>query len=66
MIKTNTHKTKENNMDKIIIEKASQMAIMDAMENGHTEKKELIEYMNSKNYSNAVTRYINLFNLEFK
>ncbi len=42
-------------------EKALQMVIMDAIEKGHTNTNELIEYMASDVCKKAVQRYINLF-----
>ena len=40
---------------------AAQMVIMDAIEKGHTNKDELIQYMNTEVFANAVKRYIDLF-----
>ena len=41
---------------------AIQMVIMDAIEKGHTNSNELIEYMKSEVFEKAVKNYINLFN----
>jgi hypothetical protein len=38
------------------------MVIMDAIEKGHTNATELIEYMKSEVFEKAVKNYINLFN----
>ena len=43
-------------------EKAIQIVIMDAIEKGHTDKNELIAYMQSDAFSNAVQNYVALFN----
>ncbi len=53
-MKTLSNETKTQN--------AIQMVIMDAIEKGHTNTKELIEYMNSKVFSTAVNNYISMFN----
>lgn len=42
-------------------EKAIQMVIMDAIEKGHTDKNELVAYMQSEVFENAVQNYISLF-----
>ena len=41
---------------------AIQMVIMDAMEKGHTDKNQLIEYMKSETFKNAVNNYLSMFN----
>ena len=45
-------------------EKAIQMVIMDAIEKGHTDKNELMAYMQSEVFANAVQNYVSLFNQE--
>ena len=40
------------------LEFAMQMVIMDAMEKGHTNKDELIAYMASETFQNAVMGYM--------
>jgi len=40
-----------------IIEKAMQLAIMDAMEKGHVNKEDLITYMSSDVFEKSVDRY---------
>ena len=52
-MKTLSNETKTQN--------AIQMVIMDAIEKGHTNTNELIEYMASDVCKKAVQRYINLF-----
>lgn len=49
-----------------LIEKATQMVVMDAIEKGHTNKEELIHYMSSEVFENAVKRYLEMFKLEFQ
>ena len=39
------------------IELAMQFVIMDAIGKGHTNKEELIQYMFSETFTNAVTNY---------
>ncbi len=41
---------------------AIQMVIMDAIEKGHTNTNELIDYMKSKVFEKAVKNYILMFN----
>jgi hypothetical protein len=41
---------------------AIQMVIMDAIEKGHTNANELIEYMKSEVFEKAVKNYISMFN----
>ena len=41
---------------------AVQMVIMDAIEKGHTNASELIEYMKSEVFQKAVKNYISMFN----
>jgi hypothetical protein len=41
---------------------AIQMVIMDAIEKGHTNSNELIEYMKSEVFANAVKNYVLMFN----
>lgn len=53
---TNTISKKENTM-----KYAGQLAVMDAMENGHVDKDELIEYMGSKTFKSSVMRYYEMF-----
>ena len=42
-------------------EKAIQVVIMDAIEKGHTDKNELMAYMQSEVFANAVKNYVSLF-----
>lgn len=44
------------------IQTAIQMVIMDAMEKGHTNANELIDYMKSEVFEKAVENYILMFN----
>jgi len=44
------------------IEVAMQMVIIDAIENGHTNKLELIDYMKSEVFESAVSRYMSMIN----
>ena len=53
-------------MKNTILEKAGQMAIMDAIEKGHTDKDQLIEYMASKTFKKSVLNYIDMMTKEFK
>jgi|GEM_PF-5961628 len=46
-------------------EKAAQMAIMDAIENGHTDKDELIAFMASVEFETSVKKYIEMMEAEF-
>lgn len=48
--------------DKTKAEAAVQMVIMDAMAKGHTDKNDIIAYMQSETFENAVKRYIDLMN----
>ena len=43
-------------------EVAIQMVIMDAIEKGHTNKNELIDYMKSEVFETAVRNYLSMFN----
>ena len=43
-------------------EVAIQMVIMDAIEKGHTNKNELVEYMKSEVFESAVKNYLQMFN----
>lgn len=45
---------------------AVKLVIMDAIEKGHTNKKELIAYMNSGVFDRAVKRYVSLMNETIK
>ena len=40
---------------------AMKMVIMDAMEKGNTNKENLIDYMSSSTFENAVKNYIEMF-----
>ena len=44
------------------LELALKMVILDAIEKGHIEKAELINYMNSQVCANAVASYLNTIN----
>lgn len=44
------------------IQKAIDLVITDAISKGKTDTKQLIAYMDSKVFENAVKGYINLFN----
>jgi hypothetical protein len=48
-------------MSKQAAEFGAQMAIMDAMEKGHTDKNELISYMKSETFINAAASYARMF-----
>lgn len=41
---------------------AIQMVILDAIEKGHTNQAELIDYMKSEVFENAVKNYLSMFN----
>jgi hypothetical protein len=43
-------------------ELAVKMVILDAIEKGHTNTNDLIEYMSSKTFENAVNNYKLMFN----
>jgi hypothetical protein len=43
-------------------ELAVKMVILDAIEKGHTNTNELIEYMSSETFKNAVNNYKLMFN----
>ena len=47
-------------------EAAGKMVIMDAMGKGHTNKEELIQYMQSEIFKNAVLKYVEMFKEMFK
>ena len=44
------------------VEIATKMVILDAIEKGHTDKKQLIEYMQSDVFEKSVQNYITLLN----
>ena len=44
------------------IEVAMQMVIMAAIEKGHTDKAQLIEYMQSETFEKAVLNYVAMIN----
>ena len=52
----------KNTTDKTKVEIAVKMVIMDAMAKGHTDKNELIAYMQSETFEKAVKVYIDLMN----
>ena len=43
-------------------EVAMKMVIMDAIEKGHTNKNDLVDYMKSEVFEKAVRNYISMFN----
>ena len=43
-------------------EVAMKMVLMDAIEKGHTNQNDLIEYMKSEVFETAVRNYISMFN----
>ena len=43
---------------------AIQLVVMDAIKKGHTEHGQILEYMKSEVFENAVKRYINLMDNE--
>jgi hypothetical protein len=52
-----------NNISKELqTQTAIKIVIMDAIEKGHTNTNELIQYMKSKAFENAVNNYISLMN----
>jgi hypothetical protein len=57
----NTNKMK-NLSNETKTQTAIQMVIMDAIEKGHTNANELIEYMKSEVFEKAVKNYISMFN----
>ncbi len=52
-------------METILTEKAMQLAIMDAISNGHTYKDAIIEYMASETFKTSVKCYVDMFKAEF-
>jgi hypothetical protein len=44
---------------------ASQMVIMDAIEKGYTNKDEILQYMKSETFAEAVRSYVILLEKEF-
>ena len=46
-------------------ELAAQLVIMDAIEKGHIATDEIIAYMGSEVFANAVKRYVALFTEQF-
>ena len=52
-------------MKQAILEASGQLVIQDAMEKGHTNKAELMEYMKSETFSTAVKSYFDMFVSEF-
>jgi len=50
-------------MEKAILTKAVEMTILDAIEKGHTNSAELIEYMKSATFEKAVKNYVELIKL---
>ena len=52
--------TFSNISDSAKMEVAIQMVIMDAIEKGHTDKNELIAYMQSEVFEAAVQRYFQM------
>jgi hypothetical protein len=57
----NTNKMK-NLSNETKTQTAIQMVIMDAIEKGHKNANELIEYMKSEVFEKAVKNYISMFN----
>lgn len=57
-----TYQLNENDMKNLTIktktEVAIQMVIIDAIEKGHTNTSEIIEYMRSSTFENAVKNYL--------
>ncbi len=53
-------------MKETILKAAMEMTIMDAIENGHIDKSELIEYMKSETFKTSVNSYVKKFESEFK
>lgn len=47
------------------VENAVQMVILDAIEKGHTNKEDLIAYMQSATFKAAVERYTTMLQGEF-
>jgi|688.fasta_scaffold116117_1 hypothetical protein len=47
-------------MEKMLTEKAAEMVIMDALEKGKS-KEEVIAYMKSQVFADAVSRYVKMF-----
>jgi hypothetical protein len=52
-------------MTKQALEFGAQMALMDAMEKGYTEKKELFAFMLSDTFKSVVIHYAEMFEQEF-
>ena len=52
-------------METTLTEKAIGLVIMDAINNGHTDKDELIKYMASKEFKASVKGYVDMFKAEF-
>ena len=53
-------------MEKRFVEIAAETVIFDAIEKGHTNKNDLIEYMKSETFNNSVKNYADLMEKEFK
>jgi hypothetical protein len=52
-------------MKELFTKKAIELVIMDAIEKGHTEKNELMEYMKSAEFNRAVSNYVSMFESDF-
>lgn len=52
-------------METTLTEKAMQFVIRDAINNGHTDKDELIKYMASQAFKTSVKGYVDMFKAEF-
>jgi len=52
-------------MKDIIAKQAIQLTIMDAIENGHCDKNELIEYMKSETFQSSAIKYKEMLQAEF-
>ena len=60
-IKQQTINNMKNLSNETKTQTAIQMVIMDAIEKGHTNANELIEYMKSEVFENAVKIYFSMF-----
>lgn len=52
-------------METTLTEKAMQLVIMDAINNGHTDKDAMIAYMASEAFKTVVQVYVDMFKSEF-
>jgi len=59
------HQPEDKTMTKQAAEFGLKMAVLDAIEKGHTDKEEMIAYMASETCKKAAAEYAKLFDQEF-